>query len=438
MITSLRRRVYLGWALAAIGLAGCSGQPTPTPAPPASATIVVPAAVQPTATPPPPTRSPVPPSPTATATPHPETVSPASAPPSPTAAGPTATPLPDIALVVDNRDPTFATEGTWFVGDGGQSFNGDCAWAPRGVQNIAHVRPDFPVAGAYEVSAWWCGDPNHDHSRRVLVEIYPAAGQAESHPVHVNLQENAGRWNSLGTYWLEPGGSLSLHGNLTGNVVADAFRFAYRSPDALHITPTPLPTPVVWTGHPPSPLEQVTSGDLSARLGLVQRFYPYTPINSAEPATFDDCQAFPRDGCGGTVGGWRVLVEYQDLLVGYRVSQDYALVTIESPGALADRQLLYAYGVHGGRFFRVDRYPDGSWHLSGADFGGTSAAHAPLDATVVDAWQPFLERYGTVSFETAEGLKLTMYGLGDRVRLSEADRGQLAALAAQMETALWP
>jgi hypothetical protein len=323
---------------------------------------------------------------------------------------------------VDNRDAAFATTGTWFIGDGGQSYNGDCIWAPRGVQNIAFVRPELPVAGAYEVFAWWCGDPNHDQSERVLIQIYQTVGRIAPYQVYVNLQENAGQWNSLGTYYLEQNGSLSVAGNLDGNVVADAFRFVYHSPEYLVIRPTPLPTRIPWTGHPPTPLEQLTSGDLSARLGLVQRFYPYTPIISLQEVAFDDCQAFPRGGCTGTRDGWRVQVQYQDMLVTYRVSQDYRSVALEASDELASRQLLYLFGMQGTRLFRADRYPDDTWHLSGSDLDLTYSAHLPLDAATVARLAQFIQTYSSVRWRAPDGMELSLYGLGQRVEYSEEDQ----------------
>ena len=345
--------------------------------------------------------------------------------------------VPGIDVIVDNQDPAFSTTGAWFIGDGGQSYDGDCVWAPRGVQNVAYVQPELPMAGAYEVFAWWCGDPNHDQSQRALIQVYPDGERVAPYQVYVNLQENAGQWNSLGTYYLEPDGSLSIHSYLDGNVVADAFRFVYRSPEHIVITPTPMPTPIPWTGHPPTPLEQLTSGDLSIRLGLVQRFYPHTPITSMETAAFDDCQAFPRDGCSGAREGWRVQVQYQDMVVRYRVSQDYRFVAVEPPDALASRQLLYLYGTQDNRFFRVDHYPDDTWHLSGADFERTYASHLPLDAETVETLRSFVQTYSSVTFETPAGIKLQLYGLGERVELSEEDRSRLATLGAELVAAVW-
>ncbi|TEU14949.1 MAG: hypothetical protein E3J21_14520 [Anaerolineales bacterium] len=358
-------------------------------------------------------------------------------PPPETLVTPTIAAVPDIDIIVDNQDPAFSTTGWWFIGDGGQSYNGDCAWAPRGIGNIAYVRPELPVAGTYEILAWWCGDPNHDQSQRALIQIYPTAGRVAPYHVYVNLQENAGQWNSLGTYYLERNGFLSINSYLDGNVVADTFRFVYRSPERVVITPTPLPTPFPWTGHPPTPLEQLTSGDLQARLGLVQRFYPYTPITSMETTTFDDCQAFPRDGCSGTREGWRVQVQYQDMVVTYRVSQDYRFVAVEPSDALASRQLLYLYGTQGNRFFRVDHYPDDTWHLSGADFDRTYASQLQLDAQVMETLHSFVQTYSSVTFETPDGMKLRLYGLGERVELSEEDRSRLATLGAELAAAVW-
>ena len=352
-------------------------------------------------------------------------------------ATPTILAVPSIDIIVDNQGSAFSTTGTWFIGDGGQSYNGDCTWAPRGIQNIAYVQPELPMAGAYEVFAWWCGDPNHDQSQRALIQVHPTGGRVAPYQVYVNLQENAGEWNSLGMYYLEQNGSLTVSGYLDGNVVADAFRFVYRSPEHIVVVPTPLPTVFPWTGHPPSPLEQLTSGDLSIRLGLVQRFYPYTPMISMEAITFDDCQAFPRDGCSGTRAGWRVQVQYQDMLATYRVSQDYRFVAVELPDGLAGRQLLYLYGTQDTRLFRVDRYPDDTWHLSGADFDHTYASHFPLDAQTVEALRSFAQRYSSVTYESAHGMRLRLYGLGERVELSEEDGNQLATLGAELAVAVW-
>lgn len=465
MGAGMNRKKSLPWVmgliLAILLLSGCGGTATePTTVPPTTTTIAE--SIPPTATSIPPTDTPilpmatlVPPTdtpilptttdvpPTATATQEDATPTNTSVPPTPT---PTQTPIPpsstpttmvvlDVDIVVDNQDPTFSTTGSWFVGDGGQSYNGNCHWTPRGVSS-AYVRPELPATGAYEVFAWWCGDPDHNQSQRARISIYPYQGVLVPYQVNVNLQENAGQWNSLGTYDLGPESFVSIDGNLNGNVVADAFRFVYRSSEPTVITPTPFPTQDPTTHNPPSPLEQLTSGDLSQRLGLVQRFYPHTPMISFESTTFDDCQAFPRDGCGGSRDGWQVQVQYQDMVVPYRVSQDYWFVAIDPPEELAVRQSLYLYGARGNRFFRVDRYPDDTWHLSSGDYESTTASHLPLDAELVNELRTFVLTYSSVSFLTPDDLGLHLYGLGNLVQLSEEDKGKLAALGAKLTDAL--
>jgi hypothetical protein len=345
--------------------------------------------------------------------------------------------VPEVEITVDNRDPAFSTVGTWFIGDGGQSYDGGCAWAPRGIGNIAYVRPESTQAGSYEVFAWWCGDPNHDQSQRALIQIHPAGGGTDTYQVHVNLQEDAGRWNSLGTYYLEGDGWMSVESHMDGNIVADAFRFEYRSPERIVITPTPMPTDIPWTNNPPSPVEQLTSGDLQARLGLVQRLYPHTPIVSRQEVSFDDCQTFPRDSCEGSRGGWLVQVQYQDMTVPYRVSGDYRFAAIEPSDRLMGSQLVYLWGMRGDMLFQVYHYPDDTWHLAGANLDRTHASQVLLDAETVEALRTLAATYNSVAWETPGGISLQLYGFGEQVELSQAGRDELAELGERLAAAVW-
>ena len=434
-------------------LAGCTEAPATLQAPPTSTHTAPPRLPSPTMTPantaappatqaqPSPSATPrVPPQPTSTSSPQPATPASPTIRPSPTAPprpASTAT-VPNIDITVDNRDGGFSTTGHWFTGDGGQSFHGDCAWAPRGIGNIAYVKPGLPLRGSYEIFAWWCSDPNGDQAERAQIQVYPTVGRVATFPVYVNLQENAGKWNSLGVYVLETNGSLSIDSGLHGNVVADAFRFVYRSPERIYVTPTPLPTPILWSNHPPSPLEQLTAGDLSARLGLTRRFYTASPLIASEATTFDDCQAFARDGCGGARAGWRAQVRHPQMTVSYRVSQDYRHVAIAPPPDLAGRQSLYLYGTQGTRFFRLDRYPDDTWMLSAAPLDAEAPATSmPLEPQVVADLREFIDRYGTIRFATNKGIQATLYGFGPKVELSEGDRGRLGTLIEALAQIAW-
>ena len=203
------------------------------------------------------------------------------------------------------------------------------------------------------------------------------------------------------------------------------------------MTPTPIPTPWPWTNHPPSPLDQLTSGDLSARLGLVQRFYPHTPIILLEEGALDDCQAFPWEGCGGAREGWHVQVQYQDLVVTYWVSRDYQLRSIDAPQGLIDRQGLYLWGLWDEHGLWVHRYPDGTWHLFGEDYALSLQAHRQLDSQEVAELLSLAGTYSTIWHRKPDGDELRLYGLGRRAELNMEDRERLESLGHEFISLLW-
>jgi hypothetical protein len=388
---------------------------------------------------PPPTATPVrtdTPAATATAMPEPsvEPLTPTAAPaateqPTATAVSQAESSLPEVDIIVDNRDAGFSFTGSWFVGDGGQSYNGDCHWAPRGTGNIAYYNPQLPVAGSYEVFGWWCGDIHHDQTTDARIYIYPTQGRIVPFQVHVDLQQNAGRWVSLGTYYLETNASLSTGSNLFGNLVADADRFVYRAPDDVSVTPTPAPTRQMWTNHPPSPLEQLSAGDLSARFGLVQWMYPYTPVIGTWEGDFDDCQVFPRTGCSGQRHGWEAHVKYEDEIFPYRVSSDYRHVSLEYPLAVSGRQTLYLMVTKGAWFMRFDRYPDDTWWASSSTYEpGDAAVSTRLDPATVAELRRLAEKYNTVRAQLDGGFEASFYGLGRFVEFEPEDAAAIERL----------
>lgn len=423
---------------------------TPTPAPPAATATPQPTALaSPTALPSEaPTVAPLPSNTAALPTglpPSPSATPQATAPapgvrsaPTVTPASPSPAPLPVIDIIVDDGGDGFGYSGAWFTGDGGASYGGGCHWAPPG-HNIAYITPELPLAGSYEIYAWGCGDPNHDQAYLTTVMVYPFSRGFYAPPqTAVNLKEDVGRWVSLGIYYMEPGGSLSVGTSVTGNVAVDAFRFVYRFAEHLDITPTPAPTRITWTNHPPSPQEQLTAGDLSARLGLVQWLYPHTPAQFEE-ATFDDCEAFPRDGCGGTRPGWQVLVEYrgrEPFSVAYRLSADLRHVSLDAPEVMRDRQLLYLSGRQGEWHFYAYRYPDGSWRFVSTNLRDNSGSSGSLTDDQAARLRDLVDRYASIGtgreqLVTPDGFALSLYGLGTRVALDEAGRASLIAFVGE-------
>lgn len=342
-------------------------------------------------------------------------------------------------LIIDNQAPEFQTVGLWFVGDGGRSYQGDCAWAPRGSNNNAYWVPHLPAGGTYEVFAWWCGDPNHDQATEAFFFVRSADGDQR---IMVNFQEEAGQWNSLGRYFFKAGqdGFVNINGGFGGNVIADAVKFVYVSPERLPaVVPTPIPTPVRWTNHPPAPYEQIAAGDFATRLAVTgNQFYRFTPVVNLNEAVFDDCRDFPRDGCGGTVPGWVVQVKHvarsHELHVAYRVSQDYRhMALISPPPTLQEKQRIFLSAGNNSTFLQIDRYPapDYSWHIFGEQEG--RPFDQPLPPDVLPELEYLIQRYNSVTLESPawEGW-LTLYGWGEWTAFTAEDATRVQSLGQRL------
>jgi len=342
-------------------------------------------------------------------------------------------------IIIDNRSSGFQTTGTWHLGDGGQSYEGDCAWAPRGMDNNAYWIPTIPQSGMYELFAWWCGDPNHDQSTQSPFFIQHADGTQQ---LLVNYQENAGQWNSLGRYYFAQGnqGFVNVNGGFAGNVIADAVRLVYISAERQpSLLPTPSPTPSGNSGVVPSPYEQLAAGDLTRRMAVTgNTLYRYTPIVQVEDVTFDDCTAFPRVGCGGQVHGWLVEVRHEalhhQLTLIYRIAQNYQrMVLVDPPDNLREKQRVFAEGRNGGLEFQIDRYPspDYSWHLFGQNQG--QPFNKPLPTDVVSEIQRLTEQYNSVQFDIpAWNGWFRLYGWGPNTALSPDDQRRVEALGRRL------
>lgn len=347
--------------------------------------------------------------------------------------------LDGTIIVVDNSSPEFQTSGVWFLGDGGQSYNGSCAWAPRGSTNNAYWVPKLPASGSYELFAWWCGDLNHDQATEAQFYIKTADGPQT---VRVNLRDDAGRWNSLGQYRFQADGRefVNMNGGYEGNVVADALKFVFVSAtDLPTVVPSPTPTAVTRSNNSPPPRIQISAGDLTTRLLVTgNRFYDYTPHLSIEEVQFDSCRDFPHAECGGLLLGWQIelqhLAQSHELFATYRVSEDYQhLMLVDPSPTLKERQRVFLAAGNHKAFIQIDRYPapDYSWHLFGEKDG--LPFDQPLPDEVVLTLTPFIEKYNSVSLNASawEGW-LTLYGWGPTTAFSAEDAATLEALGQQL------
>jgi len=109
-------------------------------------------------------------------------------------------------------------------------------------ESRAIYRPTIGHAGYYEVFEWhgWHGTGVDDEAGNAPYTIRYHNGQTT---VPVNLRQNAGRWNSLGTYFFNTGtsGYVEITNQADGVVIADAVKFQYKgdNPNADVTPPEP-------------------------------------------------------------------------------------------------------------------------------------------------------------------------------------------------------
>ncbi len=135
-------------------------------------------------------------------------------------------------IIVDNESATgFRSEGEWASdeGDGGENYGEDSLWAYENEdgQDKAFWNPELPVDGYYDIYIWYCDDPNGDHATKAPFII---KAHDNEHKFSVNLQENIGKWNLLGTFPMEEGTGTYVYtqADESGNAIADAVRFIYK------------------------------------------------------------------------------------------------------------------------------------------------------------------------------------------------------------------
>jgi uncharacterized lipoprotein YddW (UPF0748 family) len=151
-------------------------------------------------------------------------------------------------LVLDHD--TARRKGSWTMGSIASDKHGpDYIWTstyPKG-RSLAWWEVTVPASGYYEVALWWCGGPNR--STRTIIGV--GIGD-DVHIIMVNQQENGGRWNELGTWFMEKGERLLVgvsNKSFADRVaVADALRIQKKDgvteeDDAGHAGPSPAESP---------------------------------------------------------------------------------------------------------------------------------------------------------------------------------------------------
>lgn len=141
-------------------------------------------------------------------------------------------PPPANAQVVDNSADNFdEVSGTWFDGTCGVSNTHRWTYTaplPTSAENVAVWRTPISTAGFYEVFAYIpaCGKP------ATRAAEYAILHDGSTTSVKLDQEDNQNSWNSLGTYYFQPGNSVTLT-DLTGekglSVRYDALAWVPRS-----------------------------------------------------------------------------------------------------------------------------------------------------------------------------------------------------------------
>ncbi len=137
-------------------------------------------------------------------------------------------PVKGIEIIIDDEDDEFSTEGYWNSAVTSDEYNDETKWIYYSADGDAKAffTPKIVKAGNYDVYEWHGADPQEDHATDAPYTINYAGG---SKTIKINLDENIGRWNLLGTFRFKAGtsGNVTISNNANGNVVADAMKFVY-------------------------------------------------------------------------------------------------------------------------------------------------------------------------------------------------------------------
>jgi len=124
-------------------------------------------------------------------------------------------------VIIDNGAAGTSSTGTWAVSGGTNPYGADSLWSRDGATYTWSMSGQPP--GQYDVSMWWSGWSSRATS--ITVRITHRDGIAT---VTINQQANAGKWNSLGQYFFDGSGSVTITAANGSSVstCADAVKFA--------------------------------------------------------------------------------------------------------------------------------------------------------------------------------------------------------------------
>jgi PKD repeat protein len=159
-------------------------------------------------------------------------------------------------VIIDNGGAGTSYTGSWALSGGTSPYGGSSLWSRNGATYTYTMSGQPP--GTYEVLMWWSGWSSRPSSVPVAINYTGATAN-----LIVNQKQNAGQWNSLGTFFFDGSGSVRItaaNGD-TLSTCADAvqFRFVSSNTPPVAVIDSIVPSPadvgenVTFTGHGTDP-----------------------------------------------------------------------------------------------------------------------------------------------------------------------------------------
>ena len=155
-------------------------------------------------------------------------------------------------VIIDNGAPGTSSTEVWQISGGSNPYGANSYWSRDGSTYTWQF--DSQPAGEYEVLMWWSQWPSRGTDIDVTISYFGA-----DEVVSINQYENAGQWNSLGTYnFGQSGGVTSTAADgSTVSTCADAVWFRLISEnlpptatiDSVAPNPAELGQTINFTGH---------------------------------------------------------------------------------------------------------------------------------------------------------------------------------------------
>ncbi len=218
-----------------------------------------------------------------------------------------------VTIIVDNLDPNTVVTGTWSQSSGPNPWEANSVYSNGGGSTFRWL-PAVPVAGVYEVYAWWTY-----HNNRSTTVPYRIGHAGGVDTVVVNQHDTAlgGQWNLLGSYTFDAGsgGYVEVSAE-NGQASADAVRLREIDPavigqwdSAFDFPAVPVHSIMLHTGKVLM-FRGDGSVDESAGVPTTYTWDPLTgQINAQDPGANLFCvgQSILPDGqvlsTGGDIGG---------------------------------------------------------------------------------------------------------------------------------------